>query len=315
MTGSQLPYGTTSSSRFRPFAALLAALLLVLACLPAAASAAPAERASAAEAAPAGVRLPARSERPQARTALRGCAPARGALRTRSSMLRTRRRLLCLMNRARARFGLPPLRANRCLHRVASRHAHDMVHRRYFGHVTPNGWDPGRRARASGYVPRSARWSVGENIAWGVAAAARPAWIVRNWMRSPGHRHNILSRRFRDAGIGVARGTPTGGFRQWRLRATFSVEFGVHGGRAACVRRSQRSERLQRVERLAKRKAAAKRKAVAKRKAAKQRKAAAKRKAAKQRKAAAKRKAAKRRQAAKQRKAAAKRRAQRRQRR
>lgn len=249
MTPNRLLPGTTSSSLLRAIAALLGAVVFaLLLCVPSAAQAAPADRASgtaratqavAAEAAP--ERLPGVRERtaalPSSRAALRNCAPARGLLHKRASLLRTRRRLLCLMNRARARFGLPPLRANRCLHRVASRHAHDMVHRRYFGHVTPNGWDPGRRARRSGYVPRSGRWVVGENIAWGIAGAARPAWVVRAWLRSPGHRRNLLSRRYRDAGIGVARGTPYGGFKRWKLRATFSVEFGANGGKARCHRR------------------------------------------------------------------------------
>ncbi len=252
MTPNRLLPGTTSSSLPRFFAAFVPAVLVaLLLCVPPAAQAAPADRASGAAQATRAVapdtrpaRLPDVRERaatlPSARAALRNCAPARGLLHKRGSVLRTRRRLLCLMNRARARFGLPPLRANRCLHRVASRHAHDMVRRRYFGHVTPNGWDPGRRARMSGYVPRSGRWAVGENIAWGIAGAARPAWVVRAWLRSPGHRHNLLSRRFRDAGIGVARGTPYGGFKRWRLRATFSVEFGANGGRARCARRAGR---------------------------------------------------------------------------
>ena len=60
------------------------------------------------------MRLPEVRERPStlpsARAALRSCAPARGLLHQRRSVLRTRRRLLCLMNRARARFGLPRLR-------------------------------------------------------------------------------------------------------------------------------------------------------------------------------------------------------------
>ncbi|HMJ02409.1 MAG TPA: CAP domain-containing protein [Conexibacter sp.] len=251
MMASQLPLSRTTSPRLdRSALGLLAAVvLLALPCLETTAQAAPPDRASRAQGtfvdATATLSAPVRAPgvrghvapAPSARAALRGCAPARGVLRARRSMLRTRRRLLCLMNRARARFGLRPLSVNRCLHRVASRHAHDMVRRRYFAHVTPNGWDPGRRARHSGYAPRSARWAVGENIAWGVAAAARPAWVVRSWMKSPSHRHNLLSRRFRDAGIGVARGTPYRGFRAWRLRATFSVEFGVRGGRTHCARR------------------------------------------------------------------------------
>jgi Cysteine-rich secretory protein family len=224
MTASLPPSGTTSSSPVRSVASGLAAVLLAFACLLAAVPVAHAAKAHAASGGHA---------RPLAHAA-RGCAPARGFLFKRSSILRTQRRLLCLMNRARARFGLRPLRTNRCLHRVAARHAHDMVNRRYFAHTTPNGWDPGRRARASGYVPRRAAWLVGENIAWGVAGAARPRWVMRAWMHSPPHRHNILSRQFRDVGIGVARGVPVRGFRGVRLRATFSVELGAHHGRTRC---------------------------------------------------------------------------------
>ncbi|HEU4702820.1 MAG TPA: CAP domain-containing protein [Conexibacter sp.] len=225
MTASQPLPGTTSSSPIRSAAAGLAAVLLAFACLlaalPAAAHAAKAHAA--------------RAEQPRVLAhAARSCAPASGLLTTRRSVLRSQRRLLCLMNRARARYGLRPLRPNRCLHRVGARHAHDMVNRRYFAHTTPNGWDPGRRARASGYAPRRARWLVGENIAWGVAGAARPRWVVRAWMHSPPHRRNILSRRFRDVGIGVARGVPVRGFRGVPLRATFSVEFGKHHGRTRC---------------------------------------------------------------------------------
>jgi len=243
MTASLPLQGTTSSSPVRSAARSIVAVLLAFACLslsvPAAHAAgvdgllvdAPAATLSAPlHAAPAATAFAAR---PVAHAA-RGCGYARGALRTRRSILHTQRRMLCLMNRVRARFGLGRLHTNRCLHRVAARHAHDMVNRRYFAHTTPNGWDPGRRARASGYVPRAAAWLVGENIAWGVAGAARPAWVVRAWMHSPPHRHNLLSRHFRDVGIGVARGVPLRGFRRVRLRATFSVEFGAHHGRTRC---------------------------------------------------------------------------------
>jgi uncharacterized protein YkwD len=229
MTASQPPSGTTSSSPVRSVAGGLAAVLLAFVCLLAAV---PATHAAARAA---GAHHAHRAPRaaPLAHAA-RGCAPARGVLFKRGSVLRSQRRLLCLMNRARGRYGLRPLRTNHCLHRVAARHAHDMVNRRYFAHTTPNGWDPGRRARASGYVPRRAAWLVGENIAWGVAGAARPNWVMRAWMHSPPHRHNILSRHFRDVGIGVARGVPVRGFRGVRLRATFSVEFGAHHGRTRC---------------------------------------------------------------------------------
>ncbi|HEX5146650.1 MAG TPA: CAP domain-containing protein [Conexibacter sp.] len=220
MTASPLPHGTTPSPFPRSPVRLIAVVALLLACL---AAVAPPAHATGRHA-----RLRAHA------AAHRGCGPGGGVLSSRRSVLRTQRRMLCLMNHARARFGLRPLHTNQCLHRVAARHAHDMVNRRYFAHNTPNGWDPGRRARASGYVPRAARWLVGENIAWGVAGAASATWVVHAWMHSPPHRHNILGRHFRDVGIGVAPGIPLRGFRGVHARATFSVEFGAHAGRTRC---------------------------------------------------------------------------------
>jgi len=216
MTASLPSTGTTSRSVPRCAARVLAAAAVLLACL--------------AAAAPAG----AMGTRPVARPAAHGCASAPGALRDSADIVRTQNRMLCLMNHARARAGLAPLHQNQCLHRVASRHAHDMVNRRYFAHTTPNGWDPGRRAQASGYVPRAASWIVGENIAWGVSGAATAGWVFNAWMHSPPHRHNILGRQFRDVGIGIAPGVPVSGFHGIAMRATFSVEFGAHQGRTRC---------------------------------------------------------------------------------
>jgi uncharacterized protein YkwD len=53
--------------------------------------------------------------------------------------------------------------------------------------------------------------STGENLAWGTAELATPAAIVGAWMRSPGHRSNILRRTFRDIGLGVVQGAPERG--------------------------------------------------------------------------------------------------------
>jgi len=65
---------------------------------------------------------------------------------------------------------------------------------------------------------------VGENIAWGSGSLATPREIERGWMRSPRHRANILSQRFREIGAGVAAGTPerAGG-------ATYTTDFGTRG--------------------------------------------------------------------------------------
>jgi uncharacterized protein YkwD len=49
-----------------------------------------------------------------------------------------------------------------------------------------------------------------------------PAAMVDAWMHSPGHRLNLLHRSFRDVGIGIVAGTPTGGGG-----ATYTTDFGV----------------------------------------------------------------------------------------
>ncbi|MGI8594384.1 MAG: CAP domain-containing protein [Solirubrobacteraceae bacterium] len=48
----------------------------------------------------------------------------------------------------------------------------------------------------------------GENIAWGGGKLGTPASIVRNWMKSRGHRANILNGAFKESGIGIAVGDP-----------------------------------------------------------------------------------------------------------
>ena len=48
--------------------------------------------------------------------------------------------------------------------------------------------------------------------------------MVAAWMRSPSHRRNMLSARFRQLGVGIAIGTPAQGAE---AGATYATEFGV----------------------------------------------------------------------------------------
>ena len=131
---------------------------------------------------------------------------------------------LCLINAERRKRGLPRLRLNRRLTTAASRHARDMVRKRYFSHDSPDGRDFIDRIRRAGYL-RGARsgWSLGENIAWGTANLASPREIVRAWMDSPGHRRNILYRRFTEIGVALVRDAPVDGTYRG---ATYVTEFG-----------------------------------------------------------------------------------------
>jgi uncharacterized protein YkwD len=151
------------------------------------------------------------------------CSAAHVAVISRATVQRAQDATLCLLNRIRAQHHLPPLRLDRRLSHAARGHSHEMVRHRYFAHESPNGAPAYRRAVHAHYLKVHRSWSFGENIAWGGGSLAQPAAIVRMWMHSPPHRANILSRRFRDIGIGIAVGVPI----HARFRgATYTLDFG-----------------------------------------------------------------------------------------
>ena len=128
---------------------------------------------------------------------------------------------LCLINAERRSRGLAPLRQNARLALAGSRHVKDMVRARYFSHHSRGGRAFDDRIVRTGYA-RGRRASVGENLAWGTGELATPRAIVKGWMKSPGHRANILQPAFREIGIAVRTGNPQTG----RSGATYATEFG-----------------------------------------------------------------------------------------
>ena len=134
---------------------------------------------------------------------------------------------LCLVNQERTSRGLKPLKANRRLSKAAGRHAQDMVAKGYFSHDSLNGASFVDRIRRAGYVQKRAFPSLGEDLAWGSGELGTPREIVQSWMESPGHRANILSKKFREAGMGVAFGDPGAG----EEGVTYALDFGSGGRR------------------------------------------------------------------------------------
>jgi uncharacterized protein YkwD len=132
--------------------------------------------------------------------------------------------VLCLHNRERAARRLPKLTEHAALRRAAARHSTHMVDARFFAHDAPGGSDMTDRILGAGYA-RGRGWSLGENIAWGTGPLATAAGIHRSWMRSPGHKANILRRQFREIGIGIALGAPVPG--GGNDGATYTADFGV----------------------------------------------------------------------------------------
>jgi len=129
-----------------------------------------------------------------------------------------KRSTVCLLNQQRRKAGLKKLKTNGRLSLASQRHSNTMVSHRIFEHGNFVG-----RIKAARYLNGSGSWSVGENIAWGSGELATPNEIVKAWMNSPPHRHNILHGKFREVGIGVTRGVPV---RQNYDGATYTTDFG-----------------------------------------------------------------------------------------
>jgi uncharacterized protein YkwD len=129
-----------------------------------------------------------------------------------------------LINRERERNGLAPLAWDDALADIARKHSQDMAKRNYFDHYSPEGRDYFYRYLQEGYqcAVREGRiiHQGAENIALNhlydsfttINGDAYYDWnsqdklaesTVQGWMKSPGHRKNILTPYFRKEGIGV----------------------------------------------------------------------------------------------------------------
>jgi uncharacterized protein YkwD len=84
------------------------------------------------------------------------------------------------------------------------------------------------RIKRTGYLNGARSWQVGENIAWGEESLATPAAIVDAWMKSPGHRANILNGSYDEIGISADGGRP--GEARHDNAATFTTDFGRTSG-------------------------------------------------------------------------------------
>jgi uncharacterized protein YkwD len=156
--------------------------------------------------------------------------PGGDLMPTSSNLRAVRQATLCLLNQERAGHGLRPVRSNAKLRRAAQSYSRTMVRQGFFDHVSPGGSTMIDRVSRTGYLAQTSGWSLGENLAWGSGNLATPRMIVRTWMGSEGHRHNILTARFTDIGIGVALGAPVS-VPAGSAAATYTTDFGARSGR------------------------------------------------------------------------------------
>ena len=157
--------------------------------------------------------IPARPASPQRRN------------RTKSATAALEYGVVVRMNRIRRSHGLRPLRYNGRLAAAADYHSRDMARRGYFEHDSANGTAFWRRIERF-YPSRGfSSWTVGENLLWGTDTYGA-SFALREWMNSPPHRENILSRDWREVGIGAVTVASAPGEYRGRTVTIVTADFG-----------------------------------------------------------------------------------------
>ncbi|CAA9453724.1 MAG: hypothetical protein AVDCRST_MAG78-3728 [uncultured Rubrobacteraceae bacterium] len=129
------------------------------------------------------------------------------------------KKMLDLHNRARADRNLSRLCVHPDLQRAARAHSKEMIDKDYYRHDSANGEEFWQRLKRFGYKNYRI---VGENI-HGVPKSYSTGEVFGDWMRSSGHKDNILNKGYREVGIGARTGNykGTGNFTMW------TVDFGA----------------------------------------------------------------------------------------
>ena len=98
--------------------------------------------------------------------------------------------ILHLVNVERRKAGVPALKLSRELYRPAMIRAREII--KSFSHTRPNGLPFSSVFHGISYK------TVGENLAAGQTSCEM---VVQQWMDSPGHRANILNKKFKFLGV------------------------------------------------------------------------------------------------------------------
>jgi uncharacterized protein YkwD len=117
------------------------------------------------------------------------------------------RTMRCMTNFARGQSGLDPVAPSSALGKAGDHKAGDLIRCGEFSHEAC-----GREftfwMAHFGYLSGSC-WGAAENIAWGTGTVGSVGQIFRAWLRSAGHRENILGS-YTDIGIGLRIGAIEG---------------------------------------------------------------------------------------------------------
>ncbi len=127
----------------------------------------------------------------------------RGTQQQSAGMSEVERQVITLTNKQRQQNGLPPLKADSRLTDAAEKKSQDMVQNNYFSHNSPTYGTPFQMLNQFGID-----YSVAaENIAAGQTSAEE---VVNAWMKSEGHRRNILNKDITRIGVGAVEGDGRG---------------------------------------------------------------------------------------------------------
>lgn len=127
-----------------------------------------------------------------------GPGSAYAANLTQANQVSMEQEVLSYINQYRIQHGLSALINNQALSQEAAKHSADMAqHRLPFGHDRFNQ----RVSKLMKQLPRVN--ASAENVAYAYKNAED---VVNNWLKSPGHRHNIQGN-YNLTGIGIAKDT------------------------------------------------------------------------------------------------------------
>lgn len=129
------------------------------------------------------------------------------------------------INAQRGARGMRPLRVSRGLTAAADYHSHQMGLFGFFEHESRNGAPFWRRIERF-YPSGRHYWSVGENIFWESPETSGSS-AVREWMQSPPHRQNILTREWREVGVAAVHFPIASGAFGGRSVTIVTADFGV----------------------------------------------------------------------------------------
>jgi uncharacterized protein YkwD len=130
--------------------------------------------------------------------------------------------MTCLVNYARSKGGLKPLRSSAALVAAGQLRLAASVRCNTLSHDACG--EPFEAVfRRSGYLTGAVHFVLGENLGWGQGELGSPRALMQAWLRSPPHRANLLRPVFRELGVAVLDSNSFLGYQGVELWAT---EFG-----------------------------------------------------------------------------------------